>query len=207
MNAIPSPSQPIPSPQSQLLLPPPLPGQPRLPRSRAQARALTSLRLLLGSTLRITITDTRVFTGTFVCTDKERNIILANADEWRLATAKPKIREQATAISTGYRGDDTSGGEDNREGKLTEKDGKWAPREEDIPERMDESSDDDSPSPSAAKADAWNYGLLSSRQQPQRISRYVGMIMIPWKWVVDVEAKLEFGDEGDEGFGGEGMYI
>jgi len=74
-------------------------------------RAICSVRSLLGQQLLITIQDTRSFMGTFVCTDRDRNIILANADEFRKA-------------------------EDEGE------------------------------------------------------SRYVGMIMIPWKHVVDVSARL-----------------
>ena len=48
-------------------------------------RAISSVRSLLGQQLLITIQDTRSFMGTFVCTDRDRNIILANADEFRKA--------------------------------------------------------------------------------------------------------------------------
>ncbi|KAJ5574367.1 Ribonucleoprotein LSM domain eukaryotic/archaea-type [Penicillium hispanicum] len=41
---------------------------------------------LLGRTLRVHTTDTRMFVGTFKCTDAERNIILASSLEYRLPT-------------------------------------------------------------------------------------------------------------------------
>lgn len=45
---------------------------------------ISRIRNLLQRTLRIFISDGRVFIGTFVCTDKERNIILTNTEEFRL---------------------------------------------------------------------------------------------------------------------------
>lgn len=44
--------------------------------------ALT-LQKLLGCTWQIGIQDGRIFVGTLVCTDREKNIILSNADEYR----------------------------------------------------------------------------------------------------------------------------
>ncbi|KAJ6137890.1 hypothetical protein N7471_004376 [Penicillium samsonianum] len=41
---------------------------------------------LLGHTLRIHTTDTRMFVGLFKCTDADRNIILANSFEYRMPT-------------------------------------------------------------------------------------------------------------------------
>ncbi|CRL30573.1 Like-Sm ribonucleoprotein (LSM) domain, eukaryotic/archaea-type [Penicillium camemberti] len=41
---------------------------------------------LLGCTLRIHTTDTRMFVGLFKCTDADRNIILANSFEYRMPT-------------------------------------------------------------------------------------------------------------------------
>jgi len=54
-------------------------------RALERQRAINSVRSLLGQQLLITIQDTRSFMGTFVCTDRDRNIILANADEFRKA--------------------------------------------------------------------------------------------------------------------------
>jgi len=48
------------------------------------ADALPRLRALLQQILRITITDGRVFIGTFAGTDKPLNIILINAEEYRI---------------------------------------------------------------------------------------------------------------------------
>ena len=49
----------------------------------AQATAVERLSSLMGYTWRISIQDKRIFLGTLVCTDKEKNIILTNADEYR----------------------------------------------------------------------------------------------------------------------------
>lgn len=47
-------------------------------------RSVQALKRLLRQTLRITITDGRVFLGTFTGTDTQLNILLANTDEFRL---------------------------------------------------------------------------------------------------------------------------
>ncbi|KAJ5163069.1 uncharacterized protein N7500_004899 [Penicillium coprophilum] len=44
------------------------------------------LERLLGRTLRIHTTDTRMFVGLFKCTDADRNVILANSFEYRMPT-------------------------------------------------------------------------------------------------------------------------
>ena len=57
------------------------------PDHRAHHPMLTSLSAvqgLLNDTLRVTITDGRIFLGTFVGTDSELNILLLNTDEFRL---------------------------------------------------------------------------------------------------------------------------
>lgn len=46
--------------------------------------ALTTVKDYLQRTLRICILDNRVFLGTFVCMDKQLNIILTNTEEYRL---------------------------------------------------------------------------------------------------------------------------
>jgi len=45
--------------------------------------SLALLKTLLRSILRITISDGRIFLGTFVGTDKQLNILLVNTDEYR----------------------------------------------------------------------------------------------------------------------------
>ncbi|KAH8106139.1 hypothetical protein BXZ70DRAFT_417758 [Cristinia sonorae] len=45
--------------------------------------ALAHVKQFLNKPLRITITDQRIFLGTFVGTDKQLNILLVNTDEYR----------------------------------------------------------------------------------------------------------------------------
>ncbi|VDC07168.1 unnamed protein product [Peniophora sp. CBMAI 1063] len=47
-------------------------------------QAVEALQSLLQETLRISISDGRIFIGTFVGTDKAMNILLVNTDEFRL---------------------------------------------------------------------------------------------------------------------------
>ncbi|KAL4783134.1 hypothetical protein BJX76DRAFT_358273 [Aspergillus varians] len=49
-------------------------------------QALQYLESLIGRTLRVHATDTRIFVGVFKCTDAARNIILANTHEYRHPT-------------------------------------------------------------------------------------------------------------------------
>jgi len=46
--------------------------------------SLSAVQSLLNDTLRVTVTDGRIFLGTFVGTDRELNILLLNTDEFRL---------------------------------------------------------------------------------------------------------------------------
>ncbi|PCH33091.1 hypothetical protein WOLCODRAFT_52746, partial [Wolfiporia cocos MD-104 SS10] len=46
--------------------------------------SVRKLRSLLRGNLRITISDGRIFIGTFVGTDKQLNVLLVNTDEYRL---------------------------------------------------------------------------------------------------------------------------
>ena len=48
------------------------------------AASLSAVYCLLNDTLRVTVTDGRIFLGTFVGTDRELNILLLNTDEFRL---------------------------------------------------------------------------------------------------------------------------
>ncbi|KAL2803151.1 hypothetical protein BJX63DRAFT_425516 [Aspergillus granulosus] len=49
-------------------------------------QAVEYLESLIGQTLRVHATDTRIFVGVFKCTDAARNIILANTFEYRYPT-------------------------------------------------------------------------------------------------------------------------
>jgi small nuclear ribonucleoprotein (snRNP)-like protein len=59
--------------------------QPPLPRHSCDpSSALDRLKRLLRQTLRVTISDTRIFIGTFAGTDQALNIILINTEEYRV---------------------------------------------------------------------------------------------------------------------------
>jgi N-alpha-acetyltransferase 38, NatC auxiliary subunit len=51
--------------------------------SSSSSSAIPDLRSTLGAPYRLSTTDDRVFLGTFACIDKEKNLVLVNADEWR----------------------------------------------------------------------------------------------------------------------------
>ncbi|THH33596.1 hypothetical protein EUX98_g570 [Antrodiella citrinella] len=59
--------------------------RPLLRRGDADTPALAQVKQLLHKSLRITIDDGRIFLGTFAGTDKQLNILLINADEFRLS--------------------------------------------------------------------------------------------------------------------------
>ncbi|KAJ5954552.1 Ribonucleoprotein LSM domain eukaryotic/archaea-type [Penicillium viridicatum] len=56
------------------------------PTTMDHDQSVQYLEGLLGRTLRIHTTDTRMFVGLFKCTDADRNIILANSFEYRMPT-------------------------------------------------------------------------------------------------------------------------
>ncbi|KAJ4506382.1 hypothetical protein HRR83_003075 [Exophiala dermatitidis] len=61
-----------------------------------EAEATQFLESLLGKTLHVTVSDGRLFTGRFQCTDSDSNIILSNAFEYRMpskSTEKAAINE------------------------------------------------------------------------------------------------------------------
>lgn len=72
------PSEPASSPLSSIHSPSNLPSVNRL-------------NILLRQTLRITITDGRVFLGTFVGTDQPLNIILVNTEEFRIGNGESPV--------------------------------------------------------------------------------------------------------------------
>ncbi|PYH49073.1 LSM domain-containing protein [Aspergillus saccharolyticus JOP 1030-1] len=57
--------------------------------------AVQYLEALIGRTLRVHATDTRIFVGIFKCTDAARNIILANTHEYRYPSPSA-VRDAAT---------------------------------------------------------------------------------------------------------------
>ncbi|KAH8110289.1 hypothetical protein DFH11DRAFT_1621855 [Phellopilus nigrolimitatus] len=60
-------------------LPPVSSSSPLSPRHTVDA-----IKRLLGQTMRICASDGRIFIGTFVCVDKQKNIVLSNTDEYRV---------------------------------------------------------------------------------------------------------------------------
>ncbi|RAL11313.1 LSM domain-containing protein [Aspergillus homomorphus CBS 101889] len=58
-------------------------------------KAVQYLESLIGRVLRVHATDTRIFVGTFKCTDAARNIILANTHEYRFPSPSA-VRDAAT---------------------------------------------------------------------------------------------------------------
>ncbi|RJE27173.1 hypothetical protein PHISCL_00526 [Aspergillus sclerotialis] len=63
-----------------------------------ETEAVKYLDSLIGQTLRVHTTDTRIFVGVFKCTDAERNIILATTFEYRFP-APSTVREAAAAAN------------------------------------------------------------------------------------------------------------
>ncbi|KAL1998561.1 hypothetical protein VTN02DRAFT_5968 [Thermoascus thermophilus] len=70
------------------------------------SQAVSYLESLLGRTLRVHTTDTRMFVGTFKCTDTDRNIILAGTYEFRFPS--PSAIQQAAAAAATPDGQDAS---------------------------------------------------------------------------------------------------
>ncbi|KAI0976858.1 hypothetical protein F4678DRAFT_126960 [Xylaria arbuscula] len=63
-----------------------------------KAEAETYLRSLLNKTLRIYVTDGRLFVGSFKCTDTDRNVVLALTYEYRQPSQR-KIAEATSAAA------------------------------------------------------------------------------------------------------------
>ncbi|KLJ12118.1 hypothetical protein EMPG_12763 [Blastomyces silverae] len=64
-------------------------------------QAVQYLESLLGKTLRIHTTDTRLFVGTFKCTDNDRNIILSTTHEYRYPSISPDIETEPGDLTRG----------------------------------------------------------------------------------------------------------
>ncbi|OJJ02444.1 hypothetical protein ASPVEDRAFT_132177 [Aspergillus versicolor CBS 583.65] len=64
-----------------------------------EIQAVRYLESLIGQTLRVHATDSRVFVGVFKCTDADRNVILANTHEYRHPTPAA-VRDAAAALNT-----------------------------------------------------------------------------------------------------------
>ncbi|ODM24266.1 hypothetical protein SI65_02025 [Aspergillus cristatus] len=82
-------------------------------------QAVQYLDSLIGQTLRVHTTDTRLFVGTFKCTDAARNVILATTHEYRYPSPSavkevasgandPEKRSSGTADSQNVKANMTS---------------------------------------------------------------------------------------------------
>ncbi|KAB8229067.1 hypothetical protein ETB97_001798 [Aspergillus alliaceus] len=60
-------------------------------------QAAQYLESLIGQTLRVHASDTRIFVGTFKCTDSARNIILASTYEYRFPS--PSAVQDAATVA------------------------------------------------------------------------------------------------------------
>lgn len=63
---------------------PPVATKPLPVRTTPPTENVEQLKALLRKTLRVSVTDGRVFLGTFAGTDKQLNILLINTDEYRV---------------------------------------------------------------------------------------------------------------------------
>jgi small nuclear ribonucleoprotein (snRNP)-like protein len=64
--------------------------------AEASSAAVSRLKQHLDAFLRVTLTDGRILIGTFACFDKQRNILLNDAREFRapLADDQPRSRSE-----------------------------------------------------------------------------------------------------------------
>ncbi|RMD43935.1 hypothetical protein DV735_g1217, partial [Chaetothyriales sp. CBS 134920] len=70
--------------------------------ANTNAKAVAYLTGLLGKTLHVAVPDGRVFTGTFKCTDCDCNIVLSNAFEYSLPSAKAEaLAKQESQLAGG----------------------------------------------------------------------------------------------------------
>lgn len=74
---------------------------PSTPASSVDPPALANLKAALGSLFRISIPDGRVFEGRFVCIDRDRNIILQDAEEQRASEGTASKRSVGLVMIPG----------------------------------------------------------------------------------------------------------
>lgn len=69
---------------STIMSSPPVATAMPAPRTAQPSVNVERLKGMLKQTIRVSVTDGRVFLGTFAGTDKQLNLLLINADEYRL---------------------------------------------------------------------------------------------------------------------------
>lgn len=78
--------------REQSSLPPDLSLPPPAPPVATTSAPIQRLKTLLRQTLRVVISDDRIFVGTFVGTDKQLNILLFSAEEYRVGPEAQEMR-------------------------------------------------------------------------------------------------------------------
>ena len=68
------------------------------PHTGTGVDAIAAVKALLGETLRVTLTDGRVFEGVFSCLDKGFNVVLNEASEVSLTGARKQFNARAGGV-------------------------------------------------------------------------------------------------------------
>ncbi|EMD41384.1 hypothetical protein CERSUDRAFT_128121 [Gelatoporia subvermispora B] len=71
-------------------------GPPDPPTS--QPESVQRLKSLLRKSVRVSINDGRIFVGTFAGTDKQLNILLVNADEYRIGGERLYVNSEGRFV-------------------------------------------------------------------------------------------------------------
>ena len=66
-------------------------------------QAIDAVKSLLNRSMRIRTSDGRIFIGTFVCVDKQLNVVLTNTDEYRV-TPRADANDNGTTEKVDERG-------------------------------------------------------------------------------------------------------
>ncbi|AEO53912.1 hypothetical protein MYCTH_2295851 [Thermothelomyces thermophilus ATCC 42464] len=95
------------------------PPSPSRFSEQQKEEAASFLRSLLNKNFRVTTTDSRMFWGTFKCTDPESNIILQHTYEYRYPSARQvSDAAAAAAASAAGSGDEGGGGQGKDKAKV-----------------------------------------------------------------------------------------
>ncbi|CAE6440087.1 unnamed protein product [Rhizoctonia solani] len=131
------------------------------------------LNSLLAKTLRIAIKDGRSFVGTFACIDREKNIVLASTT-WTVYDGRNKACVRQSAGAQLASSQDVKDCDKRREEFRT----------------------------FACIDREKNIVLASTDEYPPPHSpdgpRFVGLIMVPWQYVVSVELEVVLGQDSDQ---------
>ncbi|KAL2175968.1 uncharacterized protein P884DRAFT_261441 [Thermothelomyces heterothallicus CBS 202.75] len=93
------------------------PPSPSRFSEQQKEEAASFLRSLLNKNFRVTTTDSRLFWGTFKCTDPESNIILQHTYEYRHPSARQVSDAAASAAASAAGSGDEGGGGQGKDNK------------------------------------------------------------------------------------------